>query len=287
VCGSALRLRFSAELRLFLPSRHRAGTVRVTHDGTSSLGHVVESLGVPLPEVGALLVGGAPVPPSYRPRPGDVVEVRAVRRPEEPRPEPLRFLLDVHLGALARRLRLVGVDTSYRNDMDDDELIAQANAEQRVLLTQDRGLLRRRSLWRGAYVRGARPDRQLHDVLERFQPRLAPWTRCTACNAPLVRVEKGDVEHLLRPGTRRTYDTFMRCPDCGRVYWRGAHSGRLERIVSAAKRVGAVSLASSLLVFGLWPCVRVPGRMARRSPPGAPRGGSCPPFTASPGIRSG
>lgn len=75
-----------------------------------------------------------------------------------------------------------------------------------------------------------------------------------ACNAPLVRVEKDDVEHLLRPGTRRTYDAFMRCPDCGRVYWRGAHSVRLERIVAAAKRVGAVSLAASLLAFALASC---------------------------------
>ncbi|MGW0736829.1 Mut7-C RNAse domain-containing protein [Streptomyces sp. NPDC002851] len=234
---SVLRLRFPVELRLFLPSRHRgAGEIRVTPDGTSSLGHVVESLGVPLPEVGLLLVDGRPVAPSYRPRAGDHVDVRPVARPQA-RPEPLRLVLDVHLGALARRLRLVGLDAAYRNDMDDDALIAQANAERRVLLTQDRGLLRRRALWMGAYVRGSGTDRQFADVLERFEPRLEPWTRCVACNAtPLTPVPKDEVEHLLRPGTRRTYDTFTRCPECGRVYWRGAHSPSLERIVLAAQR---------------------------------------------------
>jgi uncharacterized protein with PIN domain len=149
---------------------------------------------------------------------------------------PLRFVLDVHLGALARRMRLLGLDTGYANDLDDDELLARADAGRAVLLTQDRGLLGRRALWRGAYVRGARPDAQLADVLDRFAPPLAPWTRCTACNAPLAPVAKADVAHLLRPGTRRTYDTFTRCPACGRVYWRGAHSRRLEAIVAVATR---------------------------------------------------
>ncbi|MGP3952435.1 Mut7-C RNAse domain-containing protein [Streptomyces sp. 7N604] len=278
----ALRLRFPAELRLFLPSRHRShGEVTVAVDGTSSLGHVVESVGVPLPEVGSLEIGGRPVPASYRPRAGDRVEVRAVTRPQQPRPEPLRFVLDVHLGALARQLRLVGVDAAYGNDMDDDALIAQANAERRVLLTQDRGLLRRRSLWLGAFVRGARPDRQLADVLERFEPRLAPWTRCMACNGLLEPVEKGEVEHLLRPGTRRTYDTFMRCEDCGRVYWRGAHSGRLERIVSAARRIAVVGVAAAVMAFGLAGCTDSGGGNGT-APPRDSQGRMLSPFTGLP-----
>ncbi|HCA87523.1 MAG TPA: hypothetical protein DEQ61_19875 [Streptomyces sp.] len=219
-----------------MTSRHRGAEVRVPHDGTSSLGHVVESLGVPLPEVGELLVGGRPAAPAYRPRPGDVVDVRGIRRPQALPDGPPRFVLDVHLGGLARRLRLVGADTAYRNDLDDPALVEQANAERRVLLTRDRGLLRRRALWLGAYVRGTRPDEQLTDALERFVPPLAPWTRCVACNGLLAPVGKSAVGHLLRPGTQRTQDTFTRCPDCGRVYWPGAHHHRLEEIVAAAAR---------------------------------------------------
>jgi len=224
-------LRFDEDLRFFLAPRHRQQPcVRVPRDGTSTAGHLVESLGVPLTEVGTLAVAGRPVAASYRPADGDVVEVGPPDRPER-LPGPLRFVLDVHLGTLARRLRLVGVDCAYSNDADDDELIARADAENRVLLTQDRGLLRRRSLRRGGYVRGARPDQQLRDVLDRFAPPLAPWTRCTACNGRLSAVPKADVAEALPPGTRRTYEEFARCPDCGRVYWRGAHSRRLERIV--------------------------------------------------------
>ncbi|WP_093264050.1 Mut7-C RNAse domain-containing protein [Thermostaphylospora chromogena] len=225
-------LRFADDLRMFLPPARRSGTVPIDPDGTSSLGHLVESVGVPLTEVGDMLVNGTRRPPSYRPGPGDTVDVTPVRRPQ--RVEPSRFLLDVHLGALARRLRLLGVDTAYDNDRDDDELIVQANAEQRVLLTRDRGLLRRRTLKAGAFVRGQRPDDQLADVLDRFAPPLAPWTRCTACNGLLEPVAKREIEHLLKEGTRRSYDTFARCSSCGRAYWRGAHGDRLQDIVRRA-----------------------------------------------------
>ena len=152
-----------------------------------------------------------------------------------------RFILDVHLGTLARRLRLVGVDTAYANDASDDALIEQANASRRVLLTQDRGLLCRRSLRLGAYVRGSRPDDQLRDVLSRFAPPLAPWTRCTSCNGLLAPARKADVEPLLQPGTRRAYQAFSRCPGCGRVYWRGAHSQQLQGVVDSALGTVAAS----------------------------------------------
>jgi uncharacterized protein with PIN domain len=232
--GSGVCLRFDEDLWFFLAPRSRQPRVLVSCDGTSTAGHLVEALGVPLTEVGSLLASGRPVARSYRPAAGDVVDVRPVARPQRlPLARP-RFLLDVHLGALTRRLRLVGVDSAYSNDARDDALIAAANEQDRVLLTQDRGLLRRRSLRLGGYVRGARPDHQLRDVLERFAPPLAPWTICTACNGRLVAADKAEVEQVLQPGTRRTYDAFARCPACGQVYWRGAHAQRLEAVVAAA-----------------------------------------------------
>lgn len=231
------RVLVAAELRFLLRPRYRGGQVLVRCDGVSTLGHVVQSLGVPLTEVGGLAVGGLAVSgvaasASYRPQDGDVVRVSAVSRPQSP--PAVGFLLDVHLGTLARRLRLLGLDTAYSSQADDDALVEQANAGQRLLLTQDRGLLCRRALRAGAYVRGARPDDQLADVLDRFAPALSPWTRCPACNGRLAAVSKASVDPLLRPGTRRSYQDFSRCGDCGKVYWRGAHATRLDAIVRAA-----------------------------------------------------
>src|SRR5262249_39217980 len=142
---------------------------------------------------------------------GDVVRVGPVRRPQPP--PAVGFLLDVHLGTLARRLRLLGVDTAYTNQAADDTLVEQANATRRVLLTQDRGLLCRRALRAGAYVRGARPDDQVADVVDRFAPALSPFTRCPAWNGPLAAVSRATVDPLLRPGTGRTYQHFAQCLD--------------------------------------------------------------------------
>jgi uncharacterized protein with PIN domain len=223
-------LRVHESLRFLLPARRRGADVVLPHDGTSSLGHVVESAGIPLTEVGALRLGPDTVAAGHRPLSGQVFDVLPVRRPQR-LPEAPGFLLDVHLGALARWMRLLGLDTAYRNDSDDDELAAEASKSGRVLLTQDRGLLRRRAVPHAAYVRGASADDQLADVLDRFAPPLAPWTRCTRCNGQLEHVRKSDIEDRLEPGTRASYDEFARCTSCGRVYWKGAHSRRLDAVV--------------------------------------------------------
>ncbi|MBD0745753.1 Mut7-C RNAse domain-containing protein [Streptomyces sp. CBMA152] len=233
--GPEITCHFAPELHLFVAAERREGRTAVATDGSSTLGHVVESLGVPLTEVGRLLVDGHEVPVSHIPRVDESVEVLPVTRPQQVPGAPLRFLLDVHLGTLARRLRLLGVDAAYESeDIGDPALAARSAAERRVLLSRDRGLLRRREIWAGAYVYSHRPEDQLRDVLERFAPVLAPWTRCTACNAPLRAADKDTVRERLEHGTRSSYDVFAACTSCDRVYWRGAHHSRLEAIVDGA-----------------------------------------------------
>jgi len=220
--GRRVRLRVAQPLRFLLSARYRHDPIVVPADESTSLVHVVETLGIPRTEIGELRVDAE-----------GVVEVPALSRPQRlARP---RFVLDVHLGTLARRMRLLGLDTAYRNDATDPQLVAQAAAEGRVVLTQDRGILRRKALAPGSgYVRGSDPDAQLRDVLERYDPPLAPWSRCLACNGILEAVTEPEVRHLLREGTRRSYREFSRCRSCGHPYWRGAHAGRLAAIVAQA-----------------------------------------------------
>jgi uncharacterized protein with PIN domain len=92
----------------------------------------------------------------------------------------------------------------------------------------------RRALHRGALVRGSRPDDQLADVLDRFAPEVDPLTRCTACGGVLAPVPKEAVARLLEPGTSRSYEEFVRCRTCGRVYWHGAHARRIEAMIRRA-----------------------------------------------------
>ncbi|MFI5759099.1 Mut7-C RNAse domain-containing protein [Streptomyces sp. NPDC051569] len=235
--GPEIQISFAPELRLFVAAARREGRTALLTDGSSTLGHAVESLGVPLTEVGPLLVDGREVSVAHLPAAGESVDVRAVPRPQHVPGAPLRFLLDVHLGTLARRLRLLGVDAAYENeDLGDPALATLSATERRVMLSRDRGLLRRREIWAGAYIYSARPDDQLRDVLERFAPTLAPWTRCTACNGELGAADKESVQGRLEHGTQRAYDVFAQCTACGQVYWRGAHHARLAAIVEDAVR---------------------------------------------------
>ena len=169
---ATVTVRVPAELAFLLRPRDRpARERRLGFDADATVGHVVRAAGVPLTEVGALWLDGVPTRAAARPRAGALVEVAAV-----PRPQPVPsggFLLDVGLGALARRLRLLGLDAAWSNDAEDADLAARAAAEERVLLTQDRGLLMRRGV-RGALVRGSRPDDQLARRPRPVPPRAGP-----------------------------------------------------------------------------------------------------------------
>jgi uncharacterized protein with PIN domain len=231
-----LVLQVPQDLRFLLPRAHRSGTVRFEAAPTDTVGHVVQAAGIPLTEVGALLLDDHPVPATGAAVEG-VLTVRPVARPQATPTVPPRFLLDVHLGGLARRIRLLGLDAAYVPAATDPELVSQARAEQRVLLTQDRGLLRRRALPAGALVRGWNTAAHLDDVLDRFAPDLQPWARCTRCGARLEPITLEQAAPRLEPGTRQTYTEFARCISCGQIYWRGAHARGLERIVEHAEAV--------------------------------------------------
>ena len=244
-----IELRFYAELCDLLPRIHRLGRIRRPHLATQSVKDLVESYGVPHTEVEVILVDGRSVGFDHRPVAGNRVSVYPVfesfdvRPLLRLRPEPLRetrFVLDGHLGKLTRRLRLLGLDCGYARDADDDELVEVSVGEHRILLTRDRGLLRRRAVTHGYLVRSDQPAEQVGEVVRRFQlsGSIEPFRRCPACNGSLVAVKKADIEHRLPPGTRRTYAVFRTCPDCGRDYWRGAHHARLEQMVAEARAAG-------------------------------------------------
>lgn len=243
-----LAVQVVTSLRFLLPRAKRAGDLVVSPAPSDTLGHVVQSLGVPLTEIGQLQLDGRDVSPravvadalAGAPEvdpPGSVLQVPERSRPQATRSWPPRFLLDVHLGALARRLRLLGIDTAYRTEAADEELVRWAATETRVLLTRDRGLLARTALPEGGLVRHDRTEDQLTDVLDRFAPPLAPWTRCGRCNGLLQSATAAEVAAVLEAGTRRSYAEFARCEACGTVYWRGAHSRRLEQVVRQAEQV--------------------------------------------------
>lgn len=239
------QFRFYAELSDFLPLERRQRVFSHEFDGKPSIKDTIEAIGVPHPEVDLILVNGESVGFGYHLRNGDRVSVYPVFESIDisplvrVRPEPLRevrFVLDTHLGRLAGYLRMFGFDTLYRNDYGDEALAQIASEQKRILLTKDRGLLKRNSVTHGYCVRSINPRDKLVEVMRRFDlyRSVAPFRRCIRCNQLLAVVEKEDIFEELLPQVREHYTEFRRCTGCDQIYWKGTHFERMERFLEWA-----------------------------------------------------
>ncbi len=239
---SKVKFRFYAELNDFLPTNNRQVLFDHEFRGRASVKHLIESLGVPHIEVDLILINGLSVDFSYIVEAGDHISVFPVFESIDIspvgrlRPYPLReskFVLDIHLGQLATYLRLIGFDTLYRNDYQDANLAKISREEKRILLTKDRGLLKRNSVTHGYCIRESDPELQLKEVIRRFDLRssLAPFSRCLRCNGSIIPVDKATILHRLEENTRRIFDDFTTCDACNQLYWRGSHYEQMEHFL--------------------------------------------------------
>jgi uncharacterized protein with PIN domain/sulfur carrier protein ThiS len=235
--------RFYAELNDFLPRERRQSEFPHEFRGRASVKDMIESLGVPHTEVDLILVNGRSVDFGHPVRDGDRISVYPVFEALDIspalrlRPRPLReakFVLDGHLGRLAAYLRLLGFDTLYANDWPDETLARISADQRRILLTRDRGLLKRSIVERGYCVRDDVPRRQLQEVIGRFDlfGSVAPFRRCLSCNGLLRPAEKAAVADRLPARTLQYYDDFRQCADCGKVFWAGSHYRRMQAFLS-------------------------------------------------------
>lgn len=237
--------RFHGELNDFLPARRQEQHFAYAVAEKQSLKDVIESIGVPHPEVALVTLNNAPIDFSYLVQDNDLFDVYPAYSPTVTLPFPRslpapmpRFILDVHLGRLAEYLRLLGFDTLYRNDYDDPELAAIAGDEQRILLTRDLGLLKRNRVVYGAYVRTTDPQQQVIEILRRFNfwDLMQPFQRCSRCNGLLRQVAKHEIEHELPPQTRADHDVYRQCEQCGQLYWEGSHFTRLRLFIEQIRQ---------------------------------------------------
>ncbi|OMC01598.1 Mut7-C RNAse domain-containing protein [Mycolicibacterium fortuitum] len=235
-------VRAYAELNDFLEADSRGRAVRRPVQSHQTVKDVLEATGIPHTEIDLILVNGDPVSFEHRPAVGDRIavypmfEALDIGSTARLRPEPLRhprFVVDVNLGRLARLLRVLGFDVWWSSAADDQTLADISLDQQRILLTRDRGLLKRRAITHGLFVHSQHPEEQTLEVLRRLdlRRRIKPFTRCVRCNGQLAAVAKDEVIDQLEPLTRRYYDEFSRCPECGRIYWAGSHFEKLSRLV--------------------------------------------------------
>lgn len=211
--------------------RHRAFDVVCPEHAT--IKHTAEALGIPHTEIGIVLLDGHRSDLACRVPASGTVELH----PAAPPGAPLRFVADVHLAGLARRLRLLGFDCVLAGDGPDDVIARLAEHEDRIVLTRDRELLKHRRVARGRLVRALRTDAQAREVLDALDLRgqLRPFTRCLECNGELREALAGEVVDRVPPAVAQVQREYARCAGCGRVYWPGSHWRRLSALVDEAR----------------------------------------------------
>ena len=241
--------RFYEELNDFLPPEWRKRDVAIEVDRARSVKDAIESAGVPHPEVDLVIVDGESVGFAHLLRGGERVavypmfELLDVAPLQRLRPRPLRdprFVADAQLGKLARHLRMAGFDVLYDAGAGDEAIVRCASTSRRTILTRDKGLLRRRDVDRGYFVRSDAADVQLSEVIAALQldGAMRPFTRCRECNDLLEDLAPEALPASVPPAIRALYGAFKRCPRCARTYWPGSHYARMRGLLERA-RAGA------------------------------------------------
>lgn len=230
-----IKLTIHGDLVDFLQKDIHSPSFEIDFSHKIAIKHTIESLGVPHPEIGRIESNQHVVEMSYAIQDGDDIHVYPYS-PGDHRFEtaPPAFVLDNHLGKLTDYLRLLGFDAVYAQDWPDDAIAQCAFEQNRILLTRDRGLLKRKIISVGRCVRADDPADQLAEVVEHFslEPFITPFQRCPRCNGKLTPVAKQEIIDRLLPLTRKYYDEFTQCTTCGQIYWKGSHYVHMQELLA-------------------------------------------------------
>lgn len=142
----------------------------------------------------------------------------------------MKFVVDCMLGKLAKWLKILGFDALFFSKIKDDELLAIAAKEGRVLLTKDTGLIQQAKNVKTLFLESEEWPKQVRQVLERFDlwQNVNPHTRCIDCNMALKDLSRENARNLVSSFVFEHADDFALCPGCGKVFWRGSHFKDME-----------------------------------------------------------
>jgi len=235
--------RFYEELNDFLQAEQHKTSFRFPFYGTPSVKDVIQAIGVPHTAIDLVLVDGQSVDFTHRLRGGERVAVYPVfeRLDISPvirlRPRPLRktrFIVDVHLGKLARYLRMLGFDTAYSREWKNAILIDLSLREKRIILTRNTGVLKHKRVTHGYWLRHHEPLQQLREVLRALDlfGQVRAFTRCMDCNGLSHRADKALIQDQVDPGILQRFNEFNQCSDCGKIFWQGSHHQHMLSLIS-------------------------------------------------------
>ncbi|MBU4264132.1 MAG: Mut7-C ubiquitin/RNAse domain-containing protein [Proteobacteria bacterium] len=235
-----ITVNFHGNIAELLSRKSEKGPLVSFHlDRRTSIKDLIESFGIPHPEIEEIVVDGKTVDFAYIVDDGIQIEVFPISvksnffKPSLLRPDPLefhRFVVDINVAKLASKLRQLGFDTLLPRNCDDAQLAAIAGCQRRILLTRDCNLLKRKIVEFGHLVRAESPNDQLVEIIKLYnlKNKIKPYSRCFQCNGLLESVAKEAVLPFLEPLTKKYYHVFHRCLDCKKIYWFGSHREKMD-----------------------------------------------------------
>jgi uncharacterized protein with PIN domain len=241
--------RFYEELNGFLPRELRRREFQRPCARAATAKHMIEALGVPHTEVELVLVNGESAGFNHLLCDGDRVavypkfeslDVTPLLRVRTQALRHTRFVADAHLGGLAHLLRMCGFDTLYDNHFQDDRALQLSLQEERIILTRDRELLKRRDVTHGCFVHALKPAQQLREIVTRLDLSASarPFTLCLDCNLPLHEIDKASLQQRVPAGVLERQHRFVTCDRCHRVYWEGSHWRHMLQFLQVNAGIG-------------------------------------------------
>ena len=233
-------IRFYEELNDFLSPDSQKRDIGVSVDKECTVGSLIKSFELSHSQVDLILVNGRAVDFSYTLKENDRVSVYPVFETFDIssitslRKKPLRdlkFICDVHLGRLAKYLRMLGFDTWYENKYTDKKILDLSDIQKRIILSKNKKLLKNKNVTRGFLLQSADPHLQLMEIINYFDLKSSakPMSRCLRCNGIIEKISKKALGHRAKPTVLERYDMFFRCTKCDHIYWKGTHFESMMR----------------------------------------------------------
>lgn len=237
-----VQFRIYAELNDFLRSDRRQVIFEYFYHGPVTIKESIENQGIPHSSVDLVLVNGEPVDLSYHLADNDFIsvypvfellDISTISKIRKDTLRNVRFIVDAHLGKLAKNLRIMGFDAVYRNNYKDDEIRLIARLQHRIILTKDKGLLMARNVARGYYVRSVNSKDQTTELVRKFDlySKINPLSRCLICNHKLLEVSARAIPPVLVDNLGKGFDIYYKCRNCRKIYWKGSHYKRMAEAI--------------------------------------------------------
>jgi len=238
------KISFLGNLNDFLSPENRNQIIEYNFKESPSIKDVIESLGPPHTEVEAIVSDGIKVSFAHKLKNNENIEVFPAGEFIKANTSNIlrenllefRFIVDANVGKLAKYMRMLGFDTFYDLNIHDPEIAKISEQENRIVLTRDLGLLKRKNVTYGYFLRETQISAQVAEVVKRYSliDKINAFSRCLECNGYVIAVEKALIKEKLDPGVFNDYNEFFNCMDCNKIYWKGFH---YETMLNSIKKL--------------------------------------------------